>query len=94
MKASQSGHDVVVETLLNGGATVDMQNEVLLYWPYHSFCPHNACKTRGVLVLRFIKDWMNTKNTFHVISLERIMIWVFDVWAWLWVGQWAWPGGM
>jgi len=22
---------------------------------------------------------MNTKNTFHIISLERKMIWVFDV---------------
>ena len=28
--------------------------------------------------LRSIKDWMNTKNTFHIISLER-KIWVFDV---------------
>ena len=29
--------------------------------------------------LRCIKDWMNTKNTFHIISLEKKMIWVFDV---------------
>ena len=29
--------------------------------------------------LRYIKDWMNTKNTFHIISLERKMIWVVDV---------------
>ena len=26
------------------------------------------------LVLRCIKDWMNTKNTLHLISLERKMI--------------------
>jgi len=29
--------------------------------------------------LRCIKNWMNTKNTFHTISLRRKMIWVFDV---------------
>ena len=29
--------------------------------------------------LRCIKDWMDTKNTFHIISLERKMIWLFDV---------------
>jgi len=27
-------------------------------------------------LLRCIKDWMNNKNTFHIISLERKMIWV------------------
>ena len=31
------------------------------------------------IYLRCIKDWMNTKNTVHIISLERKMIWVFDV---------------
>jgi len=34
MLASQEGHDVVVETLLKGGATVDMSDEVLLYTDY------------------------------------------------------------
>jgi len=29
--------------------------------------------------LRCIKDWMNTKNTFHVISREGKMVLVFDV---------------
>jgi len=50
--ASQEGHDVVVETLLKGGATVDMSDEVLLYWPYCSFYPYNiACRTHGILVV-------------------------------------------
>ena len=32
-----------------------------------------------ILKLRCIKDWMNTKNTFRIISLEIKMIWVSDV---------------
>ena len=31
MAASIKGHEVVVEALLKAGATVDMQNKVLLY---------------------------------------------------------------
>ena len=31
MFASTNGHEVVVEALLKAGATVDMQNKVLLY---------------------------------------------------------------
>ena len=31
MLASMNGHDVVLETLLKGGATVNMQGKVLLY---------------------------------------------------------------
>ena len=42
---------MVVETLLKGGATVNMQDEVLFYCPCRSFCPHNACTTHGVLVV-------------------------------------------
>ena len=32
MLSCQNGHERVVEMLLNGGATVDMQAKVLLYW--------------------------------------------------------------
>jgi len=31
-----------------------------------------------VKYFRCIKDWMDTKNTFHIISLKRKMIWLFD----------------
>jgi len=44
MMASKEGHDVVVETLLKGGAFVNMSDEVVLYWPDCSFCPQNACR--------------------------------------------------
>jgi len=32
MFSCKHGHERVVETLLNGGATVDIQAKVLLYW--------------------------------------------------------------
>jgi len=32
MFSCEHGHESVVETLLNGGATVDMQEKVLVYW--------------------------------------------------------------
>ena len=32
--ASTEGHEVVVKALLKAGATVDMQEEVLLYWTF------------------------------------------------------------
>jgi len=40
---------------------------------------HLAILSPPIDQLRCIKDWMNTKNTFHTISLERKMIWVSDV---------------
>jgi len=36
MLASQEGHKRVVETLLKGGARVDVQREVPLHWAVHN----------------------------------------------------------
>jgi len=38
MFASGLGHERVVETLLNAGATPDMQEKVLLYWTFCQLC--------------------------------------------------------
>ena len=50
MRASSNGHEVVVEALLKAGATVDMQDEVLLYWTIIGcyFLTHapNACSSQ------------------------------------------------
>jgi len=35
MLASQQGHERIVDTLLKGGARVDMQTKVPLYWVVH-----------------------------------------------------------
>ena len=42
-------------------------------WQWLRGCSPNLCRPFQWVC---IKDWMNTKNSFHIISLERKMIWV------------------
>jgi len=48
MLASQQGHKRIVDTLLKGGARVNMQTKVPLYWVVHDGLP---LKTRYTFTL-------------------------------------------
>ena len=77
--ASSEGHEVVVETLLKGGATVDMQAKVLLFYQLFTSCMNpptcNACGTyNDQLVLEyhlapyciFNGDILNSSTYYHI----------------------------
>ena len=54
MKASNEGHDVVVDALLKAGATVDVEAKVLLYWTLYQLftsCLNPHTCTHDQLVL-------------------------------------------
>ena len=53
MVASRQGCEVVVEALLKAGATVDMQDKVLLYWTFIASSHMHPVHMHNVVVVNF-----------------------------------------